>query len=485
MHIHIIAVAGTGMGALAGLLRELGHEVSGSDTTFYPPMGPALERWGVRCFEGFRPENLEPRPDLVVVGNVCRRDNPEVAAARSAGIEVTHIAGALQRFVLEGTTPLVIAGTHGKTTTTAMTSWLLDHARLAPGFLVGGLPKGFEHSFRACRTPSLPLVGERRSSRRPPFVIEGDEYDTAFFEKTPKFVHYGAQVAIITSIEHDHIDIYPEPEAYYDAFRTFLSRMPVHGLVVAYAGDAQVVRIVQQAARSSVVWYALCDEPTFGVAAQWQAAPGPWSGAGQAFDLFVGGMSCGRFTLSQPGGHNLRNALGALAATTAGFDLPLGVVASALATFPGVRRRQDLLGEPRGVRVYDDFAHHPTAVRETLAALRQRHPEGRLFAVFEPRTATACRKLHQEEYARCFASADSVLLAPLGRSGLPESERLDVSQVIRELKQQGQNAECFTSVDAIVRELEKQAEPGDTIALLSNGAFDGIYDKLLTALGGT
>jgi UDP-N-acetylmuramate: L-alanyl-gamma-D-glutamyl-meso-diaminopimelate ligase len=208
MHIHVVAVAGTGMGALAGLLKELGHEVSGSDVSFDPPMGPALEAWGVRLVQGFSPANLTPKPDLVVIGNVCRPDNVEARAAIDGGLPYTHIAGALERFALAQTSPLVVAGTHGKTTTTALASWLLDRTGFEPGFLVGGLPKGFPRSFRAAKTGRR-LGGPGQPSRKPPFVIEGDEYDTAFFEKTAKFLHYAPEVAIITSIEHDHVDIYP------------------------------------------------------------------------------------------------------------------------------------------------------------------------------------------------------------------------------------------------------------------------------------
>ena len=480
MRIHVVAVAGTGMGALAGLLCELGHDVSGSDVAFDPPMGPALEAWGVICRTGFDPAHLEPPPDLVVVGNVCRRDNPEAVAAFERGLSVTHIAGALAEFAMAGTAPLVVAGTHGKTTTTALAAWLLDATGFAPGFLVGGIPKNFGKSFRAADArPKLP-IGERR--RRVPFVIEGDEYDTAFFEKTAKFLHYGAEVAIVTSIEHDHIDIYPTLDSYLEAFRRFVAGMPESGLVIANCSDPLVVDVVNACARAEIAWYALEGAPKHGMAPHWLAAPGASDPSGTAFDLFAGGVHCGRFALPMHGRHNVSNALAALAAAAQGFGARLADLGPALAGFAGVKRRQDLIGNPGGVFVYDDFAHHPTAVKETLAALRARHPTGRLLAVFEPRSATACRRLHQAEYAESFDLADQVLLAPLGRSNLPESERLDLPALVLEIAERGTPATAFDAIEPMIEALEAEARPGDVVALLSNGAFGGIHQKLLARL---
>jgi UDP-N-acetylmuramate: L-alanyl-gamma-D-glutamyl-meso-diaminopimelate ligase len=480
MRVHVVAVAGTGMGSLAGLLAELGHEVSGSDVAFDPPMGPALESWGVRCLRGFDAAHLQPAPDLVVVGNVCRRDNVEATAAFERGLRVTHIAGALSELVMAGTSPLVVAGTHGKTTTTALAAWLADATGLAPGFLVGGIPKNFGKGFRPARS-ALPQAGR---SRRTPFVIEGDEYDTAFFEKSAKFLHYGAEVAIVTSIEHDHIDIYPTLEAYLEAFSRFVAGVPRSGLIVANCSDALVVDVVERSARAEVAWYALEGAPTSGKAPHWLAAPGPSDRTGTAFELFAGGVHCGRFALPMHGRHNLSNAIAAVAALAQGFGARLSELGPALARFAGVKRRQDLIGQPRGVFVYDDFAHHPTAVRETLAAVRQRHPEGRLFAVFEPRSATACRRLHQDEYAESFERADVVLLAPLGRTNLAEDERLDVGKLTADLCAHGKAAHGFTEIDPIVDAIAEDARSGDVVLLLSNGAFGGIHEKLLRRLAG-
>jgi len=481
MRIHVVAVAGTGMGALAGLLCELGHEVTGSDTAFDPPIGPELAAWGVRCLTGFDPAHLEPAPDLVVVGNVCRPNNPEARAAIDRGLEVTHIAGALARFGLAGTSPLVVAGTHGKTTTTSLAAWLLDRTGFAPGFLIGGLPKGFARGFRAATAPRR-LGSAERPTRRTPFVVEGDEYDTAFFEKTAKFLHYAPEVAIITSIEHDHIDIYPTFESYLEAFRRFVALVPASGLIVANGADAHVVRVVEGHARAPVAWFALADEPTHGVPPHWLAAPAGSDARGQAFDLYAGGVACGRLALPLPGRHNLRNAVAALGAAAQGFGARLADLGPALASFPGVRRRQELLGNPRGTFVYDDFAHHPTAVKETLAALRARHPGGRLLAVFEARSATACRRMHQAEYAESFDAADEVLLAPLGRTNLAPEEALDLERLVRDLEARGRSARYLGSVDAIVARLDETAREGDVIALLSNGAFGGIHQKVLARL---
>jgi UDP-N-acetylmuramate: L-alanyl-gamma-D-glutamyl-meso-diaminopimelate ligase len=483
MQIHIVAVAGTGMGALAGLLQELGHQVSGSDVAFDPPMGPALESWGVRCLRGFDPRNLEPAPDLTIIGNVCRKDNPEVVAVIERGLRYTHIAGALGDFVLSSCSPLVVAGTHGKTTTTAMAAHLLDACGFAPGFLIGGLPKNFPRSFRAPAAGKPRLSLGERPLRKPPFVIEGDEYDTAFFEKSAKFLHYRPEVAILTSIEHDHIDVYPTLESYLEAFRKFVALVPEQGLIVANAADAQVVRVVDEHARAEVAWFALEGEDTHGKPPHWLAAPAQSDSEGTRFDLYAGGVSCGRFALTVPGRHNLKNAVAAVGAVAQGYGARIADLGPALARFQGVRRRQDLLGTPRESFVYDDFAHHPTAVHETLSALRSRHGTAKLFAVFEPRSATACRRMHQADYARAFDAADEVLLAPLGRSNLPPEEALDLTRLAADLNARGKATHALPNVDAILDYLALHVTPGSVVALLSNGAFGGIHEKLLARLG--
>jgi UDP-N-acetylmuramate: L-alanyl-gamma-D-glutamyl-meso-diaminopimelate ligase len=485
MKIHVVAVAGTGMGALAGLLAELGHEVRGSDVAFDPPIGPELRQWGIETVTGFDPAHLSPSPDLVVIGNVCRPTNVEARAAIDGGLDYTHIAGALDRFVLPGTSPLVVAGTHGKTTTTSLAAWLLESTGFAPGFLIGGLPKNFARGFRAPRREvERRLPTGDKPLRRPPFVLEGDEYDTAFFEKTAKFLHYRAEVVILTSIEHDHIDLYATEALYLEAFRELLRRLPENGLLVANAADPLVRRVVDDTLGDDprVAWYALEGDDTGGKPPHWLAAPAEMAEAGTTFDLYAGGVLAGRYVSPLPGHHNLRNAVAALGACAQGDGAKLKDLGPALARFSGVRRRQELVGAPRGISVYDDFAHHPTAVRETLRALRQKHPTGKLFAVFEPRSATACRNLHQHEYVECWGDADEVLFAPLGRDNLPEAERLDLGAVVAALRSRGRAARQLPSVDAILDALGEAASPGDTIAVLSNGAFGGIHGKLLARL---
>ncbi|MEY4545276.1 MAG: UDP-N-acetylmuramate:L-alanyl-gamma-D-glutamyl-meso-diaminopimelate ligase [Pseudomonadota bacterium] len=476
MRIHIVAVSGTGMGPLAGLLRSMGHEVTGSDVAFDPPIGPRLVEWGIQCLKGFDPAHLAYGPDLVVIGNLCRSNNPEARFAIDSGVPYTHIGGALQRFVLPGTRPVIIAGTHGKTTTSSLTAGLLEAAGLKPGFLIGGVPQGLERSFRAPPT--------ERSLLRParaPFVIEGDEYDTAFFEKTAKFLHYAAELVVLTSIEHDHIDIYPTLEDYLVPFTRLVRELPETGLVVANAADEHVVRIVRERARCPVIWYALQGQETFGVAPHWLVAPSAADATGSSFDLFLGGVAAGRWVTPLMGRHNLANVAAALAVTSHGFGVNPMSLRTAVTELRGAARRQDLLGTPDGVAVYDDFAHHPTAVRETLLGFRERHPRARLFAVFEPRSATACRNLHQDVYPDALAVADGVLLAPVARE-LPPDQALDVARVAREVGERGRWAGYFPTVDEIVRALAERAQPGDVIAVLSNGTFGGIHQKLVSAL---
>lgn len=469
MHVHLIGVAGTGMGALAGLLQAAGHRVSGSDIAFYPPMGDALVRWGIETKSGFSPANLSPTPDLVIVGNVCRKDNVEARHAIDSGMRVVSMPGALEELFLSQRESFVVAGTHGKTTTTTIVAYLLHALGKDPGLLVGGIPLDFGESFR---------VGGANA----PFVIEGDEYDSAFFEKTPKFWHYRPEVAILTSIEHDHVDIYPSEASYLAAFSGFVERVPAGGLIVAAATDRRVVEVVRAQAKAEVAWFALEGDDTNGQPPHWLGAPAGEDASGQAFDLYAGGVMAGRVALKMPGHHNVRNALAAIAAATQGYGVPLKTAISAMASFTGVRRRQDLLFVSRGVSVYDDFAHHPTAVEETLRALRSRHPEGALWAVFEARSATACRAIHQEQYARSFGAADRVIFAPLGRTDIPEGEQLDLSRLVREIEAHGSRAETAESVEAILETITREAKPGDTVALLSNGAFGGIHEKLRGAM---
>jgi UDP-N-acetylmuramate: L-alanyl-gamma-D-glutamyl-meso-diaminopimelate ligase len=478
MRVFLIGVSGTGMGALAALFVEAGHEVSGSDVAFDAPVGPALRALGVRCLEGYDARHLDAHPDLVVVGNAIRAANAEARAAEEQGLARTSMSAALREHFLARRRPLVVAGTHGKTTTSAMCAWLLSRSGWDPGWFIGGVPKGLD------RGAAIGNARVRPDRGRAPFVVEGDEYDAVYWHKEPKFLDYidvgENDVAIVTSIEHDHIDIYPDPESYDRAFERFRAAIPEKGLLVCDASEERVREMAIKQGKSRVAYYALQGDDTGDVSASWLGAPAPIDEKGvQPFDLYAGGVYAGRFAIGNPGAHNVRNAVGAIAACTEGFGVTIVQARTALASFAGVKRRQDLLGEPNGVRVYDDFAHHPTAVDETLRALRAKHRDGNLWAVFEPRSATACRNLHQDAYATAFSAANYVIFAPLGRANLAPEERLDVDRLTAAI---GPHAEAATSIDAILDRIARDAKPGDTVALLSNGAFGGLHARLLQAL---
>ena len=463
MHVHLIGVAGTGMSALAALLVEAGHRVSGSDTAFDPPVGPYLEGLGIECLEGWRGSNLDANPDLVIVGNVCRRDNPEAQEAMTRGLRTVSMPGALAEHVLSDRKPLVVAGTHGKTTTSTLLAYLLRQVGMDAGFFIGGIPLNFERS-------------SRLGAEGAPFVIEGDEYDSAFFEKTPKFWSYEPAAAILTSIEYDHVDIFPDAGTYAGAFRKFVELLPADGWLFAWAGDP-LVREVASEAPCKVRFYALDGDDCGGVQPMWLGMPAP----GGTMDLFGGGSLCGRATLPLIGRHNARNTVAALAMASEAAGAPLDRLIAALPGFRGTKRRQELVGVTNGVHVYDDFAHHPTAVKETLAGFRER-VAGRLIAVFEPRSATASRRLHQDAYPGAFAPADLCILAPVGRSEIAAEEKLDTHEIAEAIRSAGARAQACESVDEVVETAAAEAKPGDTIVVMSNGRFDDAPDRILLAL---
>ena len=472
MKIYFMGVCGTAMGQAALLARAAGHEVLGADAGIYPPMSTVLAAAGIPLHEGYDPVRLERlRPDLVVIGNAMSRGNPEVEwLLDTRAIAFTSLPALLAEFVLKGRRNIVIAGTHGKTTTTALTAFLLRENGHDPGFLIGGVPQD-------------PPMGGHLGASADPFVIEGDEYDSAFFEKSPKFFRYNPRAVILGSIEHDHIDIYPDEASYVAAFDGLVARIPADGVLVAWAGDPLVRRVASKA-KCRVVWFALSTDDVADLSPTWVAAPIAAQGGAQPFDLFVGGSSGGPVLSPLPGSHNVKNALAAIALVSEATNgtIPLTTLTHALRSFSGVKRRQELLAEARGVRVYDDFAHHPTAVRETLAAIRARHPEGKLIAVFEPRSATACRKIHEPEYEHAFANADVTLLAPLGRSNVPEAERLDVAHVAAAIRAAGGDAEAPENHDAILARIGEKAQPGDTVVLMSNGDMGGLHDRVIAML---
>ena len=474
------------MASAAAAMQEKGFAVTGSDQNVYPPMSTFLAGKQIAVMNGYAERNLAPKPDLVVIGNAIRRDNAEAVAAEQLGLSRTSMSGALRDHFLKGRRPLVVCGTHGKTTTSAMCAWILSGAGRDPGYFIGGVTKNFprsasigkaKRSLASSRDPALAGDGAA------PFVVEGDEYDAVYWHKQPKFLDYvgvsDADVAIVTSVEHDHIDIYPDVASYEGAFRALAAAMPPGGLVVCDGHDPRVAACIAGTG-ARVSYYALQGDDLGDRPPHWLAAAANVDDNGlQLFDLFAGGVSCGRFALPSPGMHNLRNAVAAIAACAEGFGVSLAAARAALATFAGVRRRQELIGSPGGIFVYDDFAHHPTAVDETLRALRTRHPAGALWAIFEPRSATACRALHQEAYAGAFRVADNVLLAPVGRTEIPEAERLDTRRLAAAV---GPGAEAMTSLDSIVHRVREGAKAGDTIAILSNGAFGGMHARILEAL---
>ncbi len=490
MHVHLIGVSGTGMGALAMLLRQEGHRVSGSDAAFDAPIGPALAAAGIECSMGYDAAHLESRPELVIVGNAIRRENPEARAAEELSLRRMSMSAALRQYFLEGRKALVVAGTHGKTTTSAMAAHMLCAAELDPGWFIGGLPKNLPSGAavgsrkRRLTTTASRLLADSSRGRAPktPFVVEGDEYDAVYWHKHPKFMDYvGASeedVVIVTSVEHDHIDIYKDEASYLAAFAALVEAVPAGGLVVCDASQKAAVALVKRA-RARVVYYSLEGDDTGDVTPTWMGAPVTMDSNVQPFDLYGAGTYAGRLAMPVPGAHNVRNAIGCMAACTEGFGVSMTTARAALASFEGVRRRQDLIGTPRGIFVYDDFAHHPTAVEQTLAALRGKHPKGALIAVFEPRSATACRSIHQEAYVGAFRRADRVVFAPLGRTNIPEDERLDLVRLAADI---GAHAQAATDIDAIVDTLAKVANPGDVIALLSNGSFGGLHARVLDAL---
>jgi UDP-N-acetylmuramate: L-alanyl-gamma-D-glutamyl-meso-diaminopimelate ligase len=463
MHVHLIGVAGTGMSALGALLVEAGHHVSGSDTAFDPPVGPYLEEVGIECLAGWKSSNLDATPNLVVVGNVCRPDNPEAQEAMKRGLQTVSMPDALAEHVLARREPLVVAGTHGKTTTSTLLAYLLRQVGTDAGFFIGGIPLNFERS-------------SRLGTEGGPFVIEGDEYDSAFFEKTPKFWSYQPAAAILTSIEYDHVDIFPSTEAYVGAFRKFVGLLPTDGWLFAWAGDP-LVREVAAAAPCKVRFYALDGDDCGDIQPMWLGMPAP----GGTMDLFGGGSLCGRATLPLFGRHNARNTVAALAMASEAAGAPLDRLIAALPGFRGTKRRQELVGITNGVHVYDDFAHHPTAVKETLAAFRER-VGGRLIAVFEPRSATASRRLHQDTYPDAFAPADVCILAPVGRGEIPSEEKLDTQAIAKAIRSGGGQARACESVEEVVEAAAAEAQPGDTIVVMSNGRFEDAPDRILLAL---
>ena len=465
------------MGAAAGLLKAAGHDVRGSDTVVYPPMSEQLAALAVPVMIPYAAENLDWDPDYVVVGNVHGRDQVEVAAATARGLKLTSFPSVIGDQLLPGKTSIVVSGTHGKTTTTSLLGHMLLEAGRDPSLFVGGVPVGLGQGWR---------LGQG------PFVIEGDEYDTAFFDKGSKFLHYRPSIAILTSIELDHVDIFPSFDAVRDTFKKFVALIPPTGLLVAYADSADV-RAVAKTAQCKVEYYTVVggegldgEDSDGGIAADiaWWARNLEVGKSGRvAFDVYHDGERLERFETLLVGHHNVGNCLAAIAVMVA-QGVPVRDIQHGMASFAGVRRRQELRGIAGGVTVLDDYAHHPTAVRETLKALRKRFPKRRLIAVYDPRSATSRRKTFQAEFADAFAYADEVIVGKLfDPSKIPVEDRFDPERLALDLHRSGTKAAYIPDTDAIVKQLAASAAPGDVVCVLSSGSFDGLHDKLLDAIG--
>jgi len=461
--IHLIGVCGTAMATVAALLRSRGHDVRGSDQNVYPPMSDFLAAEGIRTFTGYSADNITSDIDLVVVGNAISRGNPELEAVLERKVRYCSLPEIIREQFLWGARSVVVAGTHGKTTTTSLTGWLLTHGQLDPTILVGGIALNLGESGSSYR------VGGGRE-----FVIEGDEYDSAFFDKTAKFLKYLPDIAIINNIEFDHADIYATLDEVRLAFRRLVNLVPRNGLLLLGADSPDA---------AALTGVAVSPVETFGLAAEatWQAHDLLTRDGRTRFAVRRRGEPFGVFESPLLGVHNVRNALAAMAV---GSSLGLGAaeLAEGLRTFRGIKRRLETVGVARGVTILDDFAHHPTAVHETLSALRNGYPERRIWAVFEPRSASSCRRVFQDDFARAFGGADEVIVAAVFRSSLPDAERLDAGELVDDLRAQGRSARHLPDNDEIIGTILREHRQGDVVVLMSNGGFGGIHRKLLQAL---
>jgi UDP-N-acetylmuramate: L-alanyl-gamma-D-glutamyl-meso-diaminopimelate ligase len=477
--IHLIGIGGTGMGAVAGLLAGSGHEVRGSDAAVYPPMSEQLAALGVPVMMPYSADNLAWGPDVVVVGNVHNKDHVEVVAARERNLPLTSFPAVLGERLIGDHHAIVIAGTHGKTTTTSLIAHILTEAGRDPWLFVGGVPVALG---QGCR------VGAANAD----FVLEGDEYDTAFFDKGPKFAHYKPSTAVVTSIELDHVDIFPSLDAVKAAFGKLIELLPPNGRLIVAAESKEAMAVASRA-RCTVEKYCVLDwdgkqpqESLSGMVADvaWWAENLEVVKSGRvAFDVFHRGERIERFETLLVGRHNVENCVAAIAVCHA-RGVPVPDIVRGVASFAGVRRRQELRGIASGVVVLDDYAHHPTAVRETLKALRKRFPKRRLIAVYEPRSATSRRRTFQHEFVEAFAHADEVIVGRLfDPSKIPAADRFDPEKLALDLHRGGTKASYIPEVGDIVKQLAESCAPGDVVCVLSSGSFEGLHDRLLDALG--
>jgi UDP-N-acetylmuramate: L-alanyl-gamma-D-glutamyl-meso-diaminopimelate ligase len=465
MHYHLIGICGTAMASLAGMLQARGHHVTGSDSNVYPPMSTMLEDLGIKVEQGFKYEHVM-EPDCVVIGNAIPRGNPEVEETLGRKLLYRSQAEVVKEEFIRGRHSLAVAGTHGKTTTTSIAAWVIDQGGLNPSFLIGGVAQNFGSSFRVTDSKY--------------FIIEADEYDTAYFDKGPKFMHYLPEIAIVNNIEFDHADIYADLDAVKLAFRRFMNLVPGTGRLIA-GWDSPNVRAVVESFGKKL----FTRVETFGTSsdAKWQVRNADFSEGLSRFEVFCQNQSWGEFQTPLLGEFNLLNCLAVIIAADA-WGISKEKIRGALASFQNVKRRAEVRGEERGVLVIDDFAHHPTAVRETLRALRARYKDRRLIAVFEPRSWSSRLAVFQDDYANAFAAADYVVIASVfdSQKVTEKGRALDTAALIEAISKQGKPAFALPDADQIVTHIAPELRSGDVLAIMSNGGFGGIHDKVLSAL---
>jgi UDP-N-acetylmuramate: L-alanyl-gamma-D-glutamyl-meso-diaminopimelate ligase len=467
--VHIIGVCGTLMGAFAAYLKRQNIHVTGSDQNIYPPMSDVLRNAGVELFDGYRAENLsgmKSRPDLIVVGNVIGAVNPEAKFAIENGYAYTSLPEAMEKLLLQSTRNLVVAGTHGKTTTSSMLAHVLVQAGESPSYFIGGVSQDLPFSF---------TVGNSSAGR--PFVLEGDEYDTAFWDKVPKFNHYLPDDVILTSVEYDHADIYPNIEAVFKAFEGLVARIRKGGKLIACLDYELVEKLTHQAKVPVITYAGRADR-----GARFTVGKHHTKGPSTFFEILDQGKRVEEIEMQASGVHNMCNALAVWIACRE-FGLSSDQIKKGLSTFRGVKRRQEVRGEINGVMVMDDFAHHPTAVRETLRALRLRYPDRRIISVFEPRSATSRRKIFQKDYVDAFCESDaSFIAAPYDQTKISQDDQFSSDQLVADLASRGKSAHLMPTVEDGVTQVSKFSRPQDLIAVLSNGGFGGFIPKLLESL---
>jgi UDP-N-acetylmuramate: L-alanyl-gamma-D-glutamyl-meso-diaminopimelate ligase len=462
-HIHFTAICGVGMGSLAALLHAEGYRISGSDENVYPPMSTFLEAQGIAIKRGYRAEHLVERPDLVVIGNAVSRENPEAQEVSRAGIPFVSLPQALGEFLVDSKHSVVVAGTHGKTTTTSVMAWVLTQSGLDPSFFVGGIPLNFRSGF------------QRGSGSW--VVMEGDEYDSAFFDKGPKFLHYRPERVILTSVEFDHADIYRDLAHVKESFGRLIDIIPSDGGLLVCSEYSEALDLARSAG---------CPVTTYGLSgsAEWQAKDITMHNGRSFFSAHHSGHREGPIEIPLIGRHNVTNAL-AVYVMAREIGLGHASIARAMASFKGVKRRQELKGEVSGATVLDDFAHHPTAVRDTIAAVREAYPDHRLWAIFEPRSQTSRRRIFLSEFATSLAAADRVIVANLYEAGkIPSQQRLSPEELIGRINRQkgAASAIYLPTVEEITVAVVREARPGDVILVMSNGGFGGLPDKIVSGL---